>query len=127
MAIKEKSVLQLKIQTKIEHLLLEMFSKSEMSFGNKKFSITITNVDISPDFKNLKIFIEISNIDKKQKEEVIKNLNTKNIYTIKKLLAEKVNLRYVPEVIFILDNSNEKLFKMNKIIENERKKFDYKN
>ena len=127
MAIKEKSVLQLKIQTKIEHLLLEMFSKSEMSFGDKKFSITITNVDISPDFKNLKIFIEVSNIDKKQKEEVIKNLNTKNIYTIKKLLAEKVNLRYVPEVIFILDNSNEKLFKMNKIIENERKKFDYKN
>ena len=127
MTVKEKSVLQLKIQTKIEHLLLEMFSKSEMSFGDKKFSITITNVDISPDFKNLKIFIEVSNIDKKQKEEVVKNLNTKNIYTIKKLLAEKVNLRYVPEVIFILDNSNEKLFKMNKIIENERKKFDYKN
>lgn len=127
MTVKEKSVLQLKIQTKIEHLLLGMFSKSEMSFGDKKFSITITNVDISPDFKNLKIFIEVSNIDKKQKEEVLKNLNTKNIYTIKKLLAEKVNLRYVPEVIFILDNSNEKLFKMNKIIENERKNFDYKN
>ena len=127
MTVKEKSVLQLKIQTKIEHLLLEMFSKSEMSFGDKKFSITITNVDISPDFKNLKIFIEVSNINKKQKEEVLKNLNTKNIYTIKKLLAEKVNLRYVPEVIFILDNSNEKLFKMNKIIENERKNFDYKN
>ena len=102
-----------------------MFSKSEMSFGDKKFSITITNVDISPDFKNLKIFIEVSNIDKKQKEEVVKNLNTKNIYTIKKLLAEKINLRYVPEVIFILDNSNEKLFKMNKIIENEKKKFKY--
>ena len=113
MTVKEKSVLQLKIQTKIEHLLLEMFSKSEMSFGDKKFSITITNVDISPDFKNLKIFIEVSNINKKQKEEVVKNLNTKNIYTIKKLLAEKVNLRYVPEIIFILDNSNEKLFKMN--------------
>ena len=125
MTVKEKSVLQLKIQTKIEHLLLEMFSKSEMSFGDKKFSITITNVDISPDFKNLKIFIEVSNIDKKQKEEVLKNLNTKNIYTIKKLLAEKINLRYVPEVIFILDNSNEKLFKMNKIIENEKKKFKY--
>ena len=125
MTVKEKSVLQLKIQTKIEHLLLEMFSKSEMSFGDKKFSITITNVDISPDFNNLKIFIEVSNIDKKQKEEVVKNLNTKNIYTIKKLLAEKINLRYVPEVIFILDNSNEKLFKMNKIIENEKKKFKY--
>ena len=96
-----------------------------MSFGDKKFSITITNVDISPDFKNLKIFIEVSNINKKQKEEVVKNLNTKNIYTIKKLLAEKINLRYVPEVIFILDNSNEKLFKMNKIIENEKKKFKY--
>ena len=124
MAVKEKSVLQLKIQTKIQHLLLELFSKSDMSLGENKFSITITNVDISPDLKNLKVFVEISNLDKKHKEEVIKNLNTKNIYTIKKLLADKVNLRYVPEVLFILDNSSEKLFKMSKIIEKEKKKFE---
>lgn len=124
MAVKEKSVLQLKIQTKIQHLLLELFSKSDMSLGENKFSIIITNVDISPDLKNLKVFVEISNLDKKHKEEVIKNLNTKNIYTIKKLLADKVNLRYVPEVLFILDNSSEKLFKMNKIIEKEKKKFE---
>ena len=124
MAVKEKSVLQLKIQTKIQHLLLELFSKSDMSLGENKFSIIITNVDISPDLKNLKVFVEISNLDKKHKEEVIKNLNTKNIYTIKKLLADKVNLRYVPEVLFILDNSSEKLFKMSKIIEKEKKKFE---
>ena len=125
MAVKEKSVLQLKIQTKIQHLLLELFSKSDMSLGENKFSIIITNVDISPDLKNLKVFVEISNLDKKHKEEVIKNLNTKNIYTIKKLLADKVNLRYVPEVLFILDNSSEKLFKMSKIIEDEKNKFNY--
>ena len=124
MAVKEKSVLQLKIQTKIQHLLLELFSKSDMSLGENKFSIIITNVDISPDLKNLKVFVEISNLDKKHKEEVIKNLNTKNIYTIKKLLADKVNLRYVPEVLFILDNSSEKLFKMIKIIEKEKKKYN---
>ena len=124
MAVKEKSVLQLKIQTKIQHLLLELFSKSDMSLGENKFSIIITNVDISPDLKNLKVFVEISNLDKKHKEEVIKNLNTKNIYTIKKLLADKVNLRYVPEVLFILDNSSEKLFKMSKIIEKEKKKYN---
>ena len=124
MAVKEKSVLQLKIQTKIQHLLLELFSKSDMSLGENKFSIIITNVDISPDLKNLKVFIEISNLDKKHQDEVIKNLNTKNIYTIKKLLADKVNLRYVPEVLFILDNSSEKLFKMSKIIEKEKKKFE---
>ena len=89
MAVKEKSVLQLKIQTKIQHLLLELFSKSDMSLGENKFSIIITNVDISPDLKNLKVFVEISNLDKKHQDEVIKNLNTKNIYTIKKLLADK--------------------------------------
>lgn len=124
MAVKEKSVLQLKIQTKIQHLLLELFSKSDMSLGENKFSIIITNVDISPDLKNLKVFVEISNLDKKHQDEVIKNLNTKNIYTIKKLLADKVNLRYVPEVLFILDNSSEKLFKMSKIIEKEKKKYN---
>lgn len=94
-----------------------------MSLGDKKFSIAISDVDISPDLKNLKILVDIPNIDKEYRIKVVKNLNKENIFVIRKLLAEKVNLRYVPEVIFVLDESNEKLFKIGKIIEKEAKSF----
>ncbi len=126
MSNKPKSVLQLRTQEKIKHVLLELFSKSEMYFNNKPFFISITDVDISPNLRNLKIYIDIMNMEQKDKNNVIKNLNKENIYAIKDLLAKRVNLRYVPEPIFILDNSNEKIFKMNKIIEEESKKFSNK-
>jgi len=123
MTNKPKSVLQLKIQKQIQHLLLDLFSKSEMSLSDKSFSISINAVDISPDLKNLKVFVDIPNIDKKYRIKIVKNLNKENVFVIKKILADKINLRYVPEVLFILDESNEKLFEMNKIIEREAKKY----
>ena len=108
MSDKPKSVLQLKTQKKIQHILLDFFSKGEMSLGGKNFTLSITNVDISPNLRNLKVYVDISNMEEKNKKLVIKHLNEQDIYTIKKLLADKINLRYVPETIFILDESNAK-------------------
>ena len=121
---KPKSVLQLKTQKKIQHILLDFFSKGEMSLGGKNFTLSITNVDISPNLRNLKVYVDISNMEEKNKKLVIKHLNEQDIYTIKKLLADKINLRYVPETIFILDESNAKLLKMEKLIQEESKKFE---
>lgn len=121
---KSKSVLQLKTQKKIQHILLDFFSKGEMSLGGKNFTLSITNVDISPNLRNLKVYVDISNMEEKNKKLVIKHLNEQDIYTIKKLLADKINLRYVPETIFILDESNAKLLKMEKLIQEESKKFE---
>ncbi|HSQ97653.1 MAG TPA: ribosome-binding factor A [Rickettsiales bacterium] len=126
MTNKPKSILQLRIQKQIQRLLLDLFSKSDMSLGGKSFFLSISEVDISPDLKNLKILVDIPNIDKQNQIKVIKNLNENNIFVIKKILAEKVNLRYVPEVLFVLDESNEKLFKMKQIIDKEAKFFDDK-
>lgn len=123
MSNKSKSILQFRIQKNIQHLLLNLFSKSEMSLGENKFFISVNDVDISPDLRNLKIFVDIQNIDESRKKDIIKLLNKDNIFIIKDLLAKNINLRYVPEPIFILDNSNEKLFKMEKIIEKEKEKY----
>ena len=126
MSDKPKSVLQIRTQEKIQHILLNLFSKSEMSLGGKSIFISITNVDISPDLRNLKIYIDIINMDLENKKKVVKSLNKDNIYVIKDTLAKKLNLRYVPEPLFIVDDSNEKLYRMNKIIDEESKKFENK-
>ena len=121
MSDKPKSVLQLKTQKKIQHILLEFFSKGEMSLGGQNFTLSINEVDISPNLRNLKVYVDISNMEEKNKKLVIKHLNEQDIYVIKKLLADKINLRYVPETIFILDESNAKLLKMEKLIKEEAK------
>lgn len=124
MSDKPKSVLQLKTQKKIQHILLEFFSKGEMSLGGQNFTLSINEVDISPNLRNLKIYVDISNMEEKNKKLVIKHLNEQDIYVIKKLLADKINLRYVPETIFILDESNDKLLKMEQLIKEEAKKYE---
>lgn len=124
MSDKPKSVLQLKTQKKIQHILLEFFSKGEMSLGGQNFTLSINEVDISPNLRNLKVYVDISNMEEKNKKLVIKHLNEQDIYVIKKLLADKINLRYVPETIFILDESNAKLLKMEQLIKEEAKKYE---
>lgn len=124
MSDKPKSVLQLKTQKKIQHILLEFFSKGEMSLGGQNFTLSINEVDISPNLRNLKVYVDISNMEEKNKKLVIKHLNEQDIYVIKKLLADKINLRYVPETIFILDESNDKLLKMEQLIKEEAKKYE---
>ena len=124
MSDKPKSILQLKTQKKIQHILLEFFSKGEMSLGGKKFSLSINDVDISPNLRNLKVYVDISNMEEKHKKLIIKHLNEQDIYVIKQLLADKINLRYVPEIIFILDESNTKLLKMEQLIKEEAKKYE---
>lgn len=124
MSDKPKSVLQLKTQKKIQHILLEFFSKGEMSLGGQNFTLSINEVDISPNLRNLKVYVDISNMEEKNKKLVIKHLNEQDIYVIKKLFADKINLRYVPETIFILDESNAKLLKMEQLIKEEAKKYE---
>jgi ribosome-binding factor A len=123
MTDKLKTVFQLKIQKRIQCLLLKIFSEGDMSLGDKKFSISVMDIDISPDLKNLKVSVDIMNIDKKDKLRVIKNLNNENVFVIKKLIAEKINLKYVPDVFFVLDETNDKLFVINEMIRKEAKSF----
>ncbi|MDR3290252.1 MAG: ribosome-binding factor A [Rickettsiales bacterium] len=120
--MKEKSVLQLRLQKQIQHLLQDMFLKSDFSYKEKKFFITMANVDISPDLRNLKLLIEVSDLDLKIKNEVVKRLNKESVFAVKKMLAEKMNLRYVPDVFFLLDKGNEKIIKISEIIEKEKSK-----
>ena len=120
---KAKSILQLKIEKKIQHILLDMLTKSEMSLNDETFFISVNNVDISPDLRNLKIFIDISNMDIKNKQKVVKEFNNKYIYTVKDLIAKKINLRYVPEIIFYLDDTNEKIAQIEEIINKEKQKY----
>ena len=100
-----------------------MLTKSEMSLNDETFFISVNNVDISPDLRNLKIFIDISNMDIKNKQKVVKEFNNKYIYTVKDLIAKKINLRYVPEIMFYLDDTNEKIAQIEEIINKEKQKY----
>lgn len=77
--------------------------------------VTITSCQISSDLSYAKVYFTCLN-DKK-KEEVTKSLNGASGF-IKNKLCEKVDIRKMPEITFVYDDSIEYGNRIEKIIEN---------
>ncbi|MDR0956881.1 MAG: 30S ribosome-binding factor RbfA [Endomicrobium sp.] len=84
--------------------------------------VTILGVKLSNDLLNCKIYYSVLGFqdDKKKVAEILK----KNTCEIKHQLALRLNLRRIPVIFFVYDNTNEKAMKVFNIlesIENEKK------
>lgn len=64
--------------------------------------LTVTDVEMPPDLKSARISVSVL---QKEKREFILKLLQKRASHFRKLLATRLNLRYNPELIFVLDVS----------------------
>lgn len=76
---------------------------------------SVIRVDTTQDLKYCKVYVSVlgNEEDKKNVMEGLKNANG----FIRHLVAERVNLRYTPELIFKLDDSVEYAVRMTKLID----------
>ena len=67
--------------------------------------VTIMRVDLSPDLRYARVYFSVLGGDKEQKatQQAMENARP----FIRCLLAQRINLRFVPEIIFKLDHSAE--------------------
>ena len=75
---------------------------------------SVIRVETTSDLKYCKVFISVLGNDE-EKDGVMKGLKNAGGY-IRHLLAERVNLRNTPELLFKLDNSVEYSVRMNALI-----------
>lgn len=75
---------------------------------------SVIRVETTQDLKFCKIYISVLGNDA-EKESVMKGLKNANPF-IRRLIAQRVNLRHTPELIFKLDESAEYAIKMNQLI-----------
>lgn len=75
---------------------------------------SVVKVDTTNDLKYCKVYISILGDDEK-KQEVMQVITKASGY-IRSLIANRINLRVTPEFKFILDDSLEYSFKIDKII-----------
>lgn len=111
---------QLQIGEKIKRYLGQLFIDDTNLIASDGNNITINQVDISPDLKNMKIIIDsFSNIDSKI---LIKDLNELAPY-IRKKIAQEINLRYVPNIKFVSYSRQGKITSLEKVMSEESLKF----
>lgn len=114
-----KSQRQLQIGEQIKRILAEIFLQDNL-LAVKSGYITILQADISPDAKNAKIFIDI--FGQADTKKIIADLNQVAPY-LRSKLANKINLRYTPELNFYLDETAKEVNKIESLLNEEAKKF----
>ena len=116
----QKSQRQLQIGEQIKRILAEIFAQ-ESSLAIKDGYITILQADISPDAKNAKIFIDV--FGSADGKKIIKDLRQIAPY-LRSKLANKINLRYTPELTFVLDETFKTAGKIEDLLKGEAEKFN---
>ena len=100
-----KSQRQLRVGEELRHLisnaLLREFFYDQIIENN---TITITEVNVSPDLKNAKVYI--MPLGGENKLEVLDSLNKSN-GRIKKIISSNINLRQIPKLKFKIDETFE--------------------
>ena len=116
-----KSQRQLKVGEELRHLISSILLRE--SFYDefiKDNNITITEVNVSPDLKNAKVYVmPLGGINK---SDVLNSLN-KVTGRIKKMISTNISLKQTPKLLFKIDETFEHAKKINNILQ----KIKYKN
>ena len=100
-----KSQRQMRVGEELRHLISSVLLRE--TFYDQIIEtndITITEVSVSPDLKNAKIYV--MPLGGKQKLEVVNSLN-KVKGRIKKLISSSITLRQIPKINFMIDETFE--------------------
>ena len=114
-----KSQRQLKVGEELRHLISNALLRS--SFYDEHIdnnNITITEVNVSPDLKNAKVYVMPLGGEKKL--DVLNSLN-KATGRLKKIISSNLSLRQTPKLIFKIDETFEYAKKINEILDKIKK------
>lgn len=83
-------------------------------YGSTPF-VTVTEVQLTPDFSQAKIYLSIFNTDNKQ--EVILQMED-NYYRLKQSLAARIGkkIRRMPELKFFLDETVDEMYRVEELL-----------
>jgi ribosome-binding factor A len=96
------------IKEEISSVFLHKIQQPELGF------ITITNVKVSPDLKIAKIYLSV--LEKEKRKLVMDRINNKTKF-IRTELAHRIRLKFVPEIKFFIDDTQDFVEKIEGLID----------
>ena len=118
---------QLRVGELVKQNLGELFIRNEAkipSFNSKL--ITVTEVRMTPDLKTARVYvIPLGGNDTKETVRIL----TENTHLVRRALSKRLDIKFLPKLNFVEDNSFEYAEKIEKIIrknkENDKEKKRY--
>ena len=119
---------QLRVGELVKQNLGELFIRNEAKLAsiNSKL-ITVTEVRMTADLKTARVYvIPLGGIDSKETVKIL----TENSHLVRKALSKRLDIKFLPKLTFIEDNSFEyaekieRIIKKNKINDKEKKRYN---
>lgn len=114
-----KSQRQLQYGETVKRIIADIFLRGDVVNFSSGY-VTILEADVSPDMKNVKIFIDIFP-DHKNQKEIIKKLNDAAPH-FRFQMAKKLASKSTPQLTFILDETGKNVANIENLIADESKK-----
>ena len=118
---------QLRVGELVKQNLGELFIRNEakLSSINSKL-ITVTEVRMTPDLKTARVYvIPLGGADTKETVRIL----TENSHLVRRALSKRLDIKFLPKLTFVEDNSFEYAEKIERIIkknkENDKEKKRY--
>lgn len=102
---------------KVNELLVHEIAILVQKETHGKF-VTVTQVETARDLKNATVWVSTLDLEK---DQIIEFLN-QSAHEFQKSLGKKLDFRNIPRLYFKLDESGERVQKIDKILDRERKK-----
>ena len=119
---------QLRVGELVKQNLGELLIKNEAKIPsiNSKL-ITVTEVRMTPDLKTARVYvIPLGGVDSKETVRIL----TENSHLVRKALSKRLDIKFLPKLTFIEDNSFEyaekieRIIKKNKDNDKEKKRYN---
>ena len=119
---------QLRVGELVKQNLGELFIRNEAKIPtiNSKL-ITVTEVRMTPDLKTARVYvIPLGGIDTKETVKIL----TEYAHLVRKALSKRIDIKFLPKLTFVEDNSFEyaekieRLIEKNKIYDKEKKRYN---
>ena len=78
--------------------------------------VTVTGVDMSPDLRNAKVYFSILATAEKEKQQIFHSVIRKK-KEIRYIVGRELDLRFVPELNFQLDETAEKAARIDELLD----------
>ena len=119
---------QLRVGELVKQNLGELFIRNEAKIPsiNSKL-ITVTEVRMTPDLKTARVYvIPLGGIDTKETVKIL----TEYSHLVRRALSKRLDLKFLPKLTFVEDNSFEyaekieRIIKKNKVNDKEKKRYN---
>ena len=119
-----KTNFQLQKASKLQRILNGLYVKSSFSLNSQQIFVNVVYVDMSKDLLNAKVVIDIFGTDDIHKKELVKKLNKDFVKQVRNIVSQKFKSKYVPEIIFFIEEENKKKQRVLDLIKIEKEKFN---